>query len=292
MDPNLIAARQRYRTPKPAPSAELSAFSKKLERNPFDFGLQKHPTTGKLWHLPKLALDAKVNVAGKGEDDPGQGDDGVSESQEVPTSLTSEATTQREIPLRTITGTYFAAQKSTLQVISRLERHEYKKVFPYRWKRGAIPNMKDIVWREDMDTYVLGLMRKDLMRELQYVSSRPSGYVTSSTYGQVRMHPQLGAALWLGAEDTEFSTSVEETGTDGKADVPRGSAGPPPYAMLDYRGRYIPVFNLQTLLGNKSLGHLKESRPVFQGEIAVIREKRNTVKVQMALWKLMGYLAG
>ena len=35
MDPNLIAARQRYRTPKPAPSDELSAFSKKLKRNPF-----------------------------------------------------------------------------------------------------------------------------------------------------------------------------------------------------------------------------------------------------------------
>ena len=35
MDPKLIAARQRYRTPKPAPSGKLSAFSKKLERNPF-----------------------------------------------------------------------------------------------------------------------------------------------------------------------------------------------------------------------------------------------------------------
>lgn len=35
MDPNLIAARQRYRTPKPVPSGELSAFSKKLEKNPY-----------------------------------------------------------------------------------------------------------------------------------------------------------------------------------------------------------------------------------------------------------------
>ena len=35
MDPNLIAARQRYRTPKPPPSGERSPFSQKLERNPY-----------------------------------------------------------------------------------------------------------------------------------------------------------------------------------------------------------------------------------------------------------------
>ena len=35
MDPRLIAARERYRTPKPAPSGELSAFSKKLQDNPY-----------------------------------------------------------------------------------------------------------------------------------------------------------------------------------------------------------------------------------------------------------------
>lgn len=35
MDPKLIAARERYRTPKPAPSGELSAFSKKLRTNPY-----------------------------------------------------------------------------------------------------------------------------------------------------------------------------------------------------------------------------------------------------------------
>ena len=35
LDPKLIAARERYRTPKPAPSGELSPFSKKLQSNPF-----------------------------------------------------------------------------------------------------------------------------------------------------------------------------------------------------------------------------------------------------------------
>ena len=35
LDPKLIAARERYRTPKPAPSGELSPFSKKLQNNPY-----------------------------------------------------------------------------------------------------------------------------------------------------------------------------------------------------------------------------------------------------------------
>ena len=256
-----------------------------------DFGLQKHPTTGKLWHLPRLAAVPGIHAADKGKDDPAQGeDDGVSESQEMPNSFMPETTTQRE-SYRTSTTTYFGAQRSTIRFISCLDRQQYTKVSPFRWKRGAIPNLHDIVWREDMDTYVLGLMRKSLLRELQFVSSRPSGYVASCGYGQLGKHPQLGAALWLGAGGTESSILVEGTEIDGKADVPGGSAGPPPYAMLLYRGRYIPVFNLQTLLGHKYLQHLRESSPLYQGEHAVIREKRNTVKVQMDLWKLMGYLA-
>ena len=230
-------------------------------------------------------------MADNEKDGHAQGEDGVSESQEWPNSLTSETTTQRERPLIRMAGTYFAAQRSTIRFISRMNKQQYSRMIPYRWKRSAVLNTDDIVWREDMDTYVLGLMRKDLLRDLQYLSSRPSRYIASSTYQQVESHPHLGAALWLGAGDAESSISVEGTGSDGEADVSIESAGPPAYAMLDYRGRYIPVFNLQTLLGNKFLEQLRESSPVFQGEIAIIREKRNTVKVQMALWKLMGYLA-
>ena len=35
LDPKLIAARERHRRPKPAPSGELSPFSKKLQSNPY-----------------------------------------------------------------------------------------------------------------------------------------------------------------------------------------------------------------------------------------------------------------
>lgn len=35
MDPKLIAARERHRTPKPAPGKDLSEFSRKLRNNPY-----------------------------------------------------------------------------------------------------------------------------------------------------------------------------------------------------------------------------------------------------------------
>ena len=35
LDPNLLAARNRYKVPKPEPSSEPSAFQKKLQKNPY-----------------------------------------------------------------------------------------------------------------------------------------------------------------------------------------------------------------------------------------------------------------
>ena len=158
-----------------------------------------------------------------------------------------------------------------------------------------------------MHDYVLELMRKSLVQQLKYLASRPSAYVMEcGTYDKVERHAQLGAALWLGGEDGGMSVSDEVGGTEKRIDISddnvkeeegkvekdgNSAEGPPPYAMLDYRGRYIPIYNAQTLLGEKYVQQLRESDARFQGKIVVIKQKRNTVKVHLALWKLMGYLA-
>ena len=158
-----------------------------------------------------------------------------------------------------------------------------------------------------MHEYVLELMRKYLVQRLKYLASRPPAYVVKcGTYDQVREKAQLGAALWLGSGDGGVSVSDQvgrsEKGvnkSDDEVEEEEGKAGkdgnfgdgPPPYAMLDYRGRYIPIYNAQTLLGEKYVQQLRESNAIFQGKMVVLRQKRNTVKVHLALWKLMGYLA-
>ena len=158
-----------------------------------------------------------------------------------------------------------------------------------------------------MHDYVLELMRSSVVQHLKYLASRPSAYVMEcGTYEKVEKHAQLGAALWLGGENAGVSVPEEvrgsekgvnmsdeevkeEAGETGKDE--NFGDGPPPYAMLDYRGRYIPIYNAQALLGEKYVQQLRESNAVFQGKLALLRQKRNTVKVHLALWKLMGYLA-
>ena len=142
-----------------------------------------------------------------------------------------------------------------------------------------------------MDDYVLKLMRDDVLRRLKYLSSRPSGYIVGcSTYEQVKEHSQIGAALWLGAVDEGIFQESERGVTKGGADAVKGSDNPPAYAMLEYKSRYIPICNLQTLLGSGYVEQLRHSDARFRDKLAVIKQKRNTVQVQLALWKLMGYL--
>lgn len=160
-----------------------------------------------------------------------------------------------------------------------------------------------------MHDYVLELMRSSLVLQLKYLASRPSAYVVAcGTYDQVREKAQIGAALWLGGEDGGGSVSDEVGGSEKGVDISDAEEekeeeggkvgkdgkvgdGPPPYAMLDYRGRCIPIYNAETLLGEQYVQQLREPNVVFQGKMAVLRQKRNTVKVHLALWRLMGYLA-
>lgn len=167
-------------------------------------------------------------------------------------------------------------------------------MFPLRWKVGANLETREVAWRQDMDTYVLELLRKELLTNLKYIGSRPSGYMVScGSYEQIGKHAQVGAALWLdGTSEGQASRVLEGTGKGGDTGAAsEGSVGPPAYAMLDYRGRYIPFYNLRTLLGVEFLEQLKGSNGIFQGKFVVVKQKRNTVKIHLALWKLMGYLA-
>ena len=72
-----------------------------------------------------------------------------------------------------------------------------------------------------------------------------------------------------------------------------GHPPPPPYAMATYKNTHVPVYNLPHLLGAERVHRLQAQVPMFdEHEILVVKSKRPTVKLQMGMWKLMGYLAG
>ena len=163
---------------------------------------------------------------------------------------------------------------------------------PYRWKQD--PNLKvaDIVWREDMDTFVLETLRGNVARRLAYLASSNAAYIsTCRDHKHISKHHQVGAVLWLGPnpEETAETSFLDKSGA---ATGDFRESGPAPYAMHHYKNHYIPVYNLLTLLGPTKLRNLREtSSSHFGCQYAVIKMRRLTVEVQLELWKLLGYLA-
>lgn len=162
---------------------------------------------------------------------------------------------------------------------------------PHRWRQDPSVKLPEIVWREDMDIFVLDILRRNVSKTLSYLASRPAAYIAPcKSNDSINKHGQVAAVLWLG-RDTDTSDPNESlTGPKTSFDI--REAGPPPYAMHYYKTCYIPCYNLAALLGPSQLGDLRESRPEHYGEqFAIVKLKRNTVKVQLELWKLLGYLA-
>ncbi|KAL6715697.1 hypothetical protein ACLMJK_006658 [Lecanora helva] len=307
-EPRLVEARTRRRKTKPPPSKERSPFQVKLERNPYGittprrqqggnessynlkalalsspprlclltgvrlpnfflmpFGLAKHPRTGAPWHLPRYPHPPTETEAA-------ENDSTSTSSQQSDSDPIS-----RNNSIRTATGTHFAASHEVLTHISQIGRPAYVRMLPFRWKDDPSLKLQDLVWREDMADFVLDLLRKNLVKDAEYLASRKAGYICACRdYDDVGVFAQLAAVLWLGP----------------RAEDAKGSQGPPPYAMHHFRGRYIPCFNMVTLLGQAHLSGLRESHPIeFAGELAVVKSKRMTTRFQLELWNTLGFLA-
>ncbi|KAL8701882.1 MAG: hypothetical protein Q9224_000295 [Gallowayella concinna] len=299
MDPNLQAARKRYKLPKPEANGELSAFQKKFRKNPYaqalasplrqcaltgarlpnffflNFGLAPHPLTGKPWQMPKFAIDSHPITS-----------DGTSTIETMePNSTASDETGAANStpsspgrPVRTVAGSHIIAQRLAIRLIPALKPRSYMQTLPHRWKLDARFKADQIVWRKDMDSFILELMRRNTVKSLQYLSARSAAYIVPcQNYEDIQNKHQAAAVLWLG-EPTDDQTAI--------------AADPPPYAMIKYKSSgHIPIYNLPTLLGSEHLHQLQAASKQFHSTLAVIKQKHNTSECQLQLWKLMGYLA-
>ena len=161
---------------------------------------------------------------------------------------------------------------------------------PPRWRHDPIVKLSDIVWREDMDVFVLDMLRRNVTKELSYLASRAAAYVAPcKNYDSINNSYQVAVVLWLSKHPNNSIYDERASGDDMSLDG--REMGPPPYAMHYYKTHYIPCYNLAALLGPIQLSALRDSRPDrFDNQFAVIKLKRNTVKVQLELWKLLGYM--
>lgn len=228
--------------------------------------------------MPKLAIDSNATDSSKTPRSKHALQQATDSSNEDDEGTEAPALSNRR-PARAVAGFYILSQAAAIKFMSEIKRKSYRQIIPHRWKLDTRFKADDIVWREDMDTFILNLMRKKAVRLLKYLSSRPAAYVVKCEgYEDIQSKHQSGAVLWLGRLREE--------------EVPTDSEGsPPPYAMVKYRSAgHIPVYNLPALLGLEYLHQLRDSSKFFDGALAVIKQKRNTVETLMHLWKLMGYV--
>ena len=191
-------------------------------------------------------------------------------------------------PLRPAAHTHFLAHSPVLHLISSLKRKNYVRFLPKRWKTDSAISIESVVWRKDMDTFVLEVLRKRVVKLLKYLSSRPAAYIAACKgYEAVKESHQVAAVLYLGPLASSSTTNPDVSSAPNSASpLPE----PPPYATLPYKTHQIPIYNLSALLGQTHLQQLRESSKVFAGGMAVLKGKRVTVAAQGELWRLLGYV--
>ena len=265
--------------------------------------------------------DAKILLS-----DEGSKDSGIPGSSVPVTKLNSE-TLQPNLPrsshsrfeatLPSISGSHILSQSQALEIISALKQRDLRKVIPLRWKDklGLNVNVNEIVWRQEMDTFVLKLLRMKVAELLRYMAKRSEYIQPCDTYGGVRKNPQIAAILWMGDRDRGTGSPTSSDNTDdrpnaGALETRAGEStsalpihnsstpssdtskdGPPAYAMYRSHDQFKPIYNLRLLLGEDYVRDLRQVSPRFKAALALIKRKRNTVETQMWLWKLMGFMA-
>lgn len=221
--------------------------------------------------MPKLVIESGANVSSSASI-PDGAELNVTGSNKVDTPIDAPSSHRR--PARTVAGSHIIAHQSALRLISNLKQRSYMQILPHRWKNDARFKADQIIWRKDMDTFVLELLRKRAVKLLQYLGTRPAAYVVPcQDYEDIQNKHQAGAVLWLGGPNADKDH-------------------PPPYAMMGFKssGR-IPLYNLPALLGSEHLSQLRGASKIFDSTLAVIKRKHNTAECQLHLWKLMGYVA-
>jgi hypothetical protein len=193
--------------------------------------------------------------------------------------------------------------------------HGYRRLLAMRRRHVALE--KNVIWRDDMDEFVLDLMRRRITAELLQLSkvseSGWSQYLTPcAAWDDIkRLKHTRGCILWYSPTGNDLDSPAEgpkssskdtdpELANHASSDEITASYGSDErisgeFTTLDLEGvKYwpkIPVYNLGYLLGEQYLQQLREGSSIIGGSSLVMLARRRTVPTQMRLWKLQGYLA-
>lgn len=181
------------------------------------------------------------------------------------------------------------------------------RTLPLRWRIDGKTAVSKFIWRQDMYIFIQKLLRKQAFEELK---SSATGFTSLVVEDSPNMPlDSISAALWLGKskplvpeeatpdnrkvvlDEDENGMPLEQRHISSSVEN-KQSVEPPFYAMMSHpAGGYIPLYNLPVLMGAQHLQELRTVARVFGGETVYLLQREKTVKVQLALWKLMGYMS-
>jgi hypothetical protein len=297
MDPSVISAKTKYKAPKPLPNKETQTdFQQALAKNPYalalatpvrkcrvfeahlpsfflqPFTLMEHPKTREPWFVP-------ADLSEKYPPSPTVEEGIETEGQDVKTDRKGKRVGDtpyilcRTFALRALSDykMRFVSKSNSVGLKLSVERVKHM--------RAAFEIRKGAGWREDMDAFVVELMRRRLVSLLVHITSTKRGYLVGCTgWEDAEQKTQVGAYLWTGE-------NMDKEGDQ-----------PPEFATL-WTGvtnqKKTPVHNLRFLLGRGKLQELREKckNGIWDREVIVLKHKQMTVDLQMRLWKLQGLLA-
>ncbi|KAI1805032.1 hypothetical protein F4811DRAFT_517072 [Daldinia bambusicola] len=148
-----------------------------------------------------------------------------------------------------------------------------------------------VVWRKDMDNFILDTMREKIVDDLLYLSrlcANDKRYYIVKCYGwdDVR-YKYNGAILWFGEpeEDVNSGRTRSEPGPFATFGVEKTDIQGTTYVTS------VAVHNMLMLLGSAQADRLKQEAAALSNGSIFMLAGRRTTDLQLKLWKLQGYLA-
>lgn len=274
------------------------------------FGLVRHPETNDVWWIPEAITQSEKQTAPGKLTEESQGSQPAStidETAEGGESASVEATpaspeiiekslTQQK-PIYRYPSHVLARQDLLKEFFAHGSRHRGG-----HFRLASAPQVsslaKSAIWREDMDTVILDLSRKQIMHDLIYLSKLCE---EKERHYLLRVHDpnetvrlvRRWCFLWLGEPRNPIpGTEAQESATGPE----KLENGPEQYATLDIEGvsktdTTRPLYNLPRLLGPDNIQRLRsESSILREGSLFVLRGQKSA-KLNLRLWKLQGYMA-
>jgi hypothetical protein len=147
--------------------------------------------------------------------------------------------------------------------------------------------LNQAAWRDDMDSFLLDVMRRRVVESLLHfagLSEQPDRnkyLVKCERWDDAKDHKHRGCLLFLPKDEALSGSETELV--------------PPRLSTMTIEGvkygRKLAVHNLLVLLGEDHMGQLRRGSALLRDGSLFLLGRQATVKLQMLLWKLQGYMA-